>query len=102
MVIFRTATGRPDRRGARENEGMAMPPPRRVNLLAVILVCLVGPLPTAVAADATDRSSQLEGAQTGFVDVTEAVGLSYRIAAGNEDDDMETVEAGRELSHIQI
>ena len=75
---------------------MAMPAPRRVHALAAILACLAGLSTAAVAAKASDRPSPLEGARAGFVDVTEAVGLGYRIGAGEEDDGSETVEGGRE------
>ena len=65
---------------------------RRVRIVAAAFAGLVG-LPPAVGA--SDPSTAAEGSRAGFVDVTEAVGLSYVVESGNGEADSEAVEGNR-------
>ena len=65
---------------------------RRVSIVAAALAALVGLLPTA---GASDSSTAAEGSGVGFVDVTEAVGLSYLVESGTGEEDSEAAEGSR-------
>ena len=65
-------------------------------LLAAVLACLVGLLPAAGTTGASGLSSPDGGTRAGFADVTEAVGLSYRVETGGGQVDPEAAEGGRE------
>ena len=65
---------------------------RRACIAAAVLAIPVGLLP---AAGASDPSTPAEGSHAGFVDVTEAVGLSYVVDSGNGATDSEAVEGSR-------
>ena len=78
------------------NDGMGMRPLHRAHVSVAILACLVGLLPGIGSAGAGDPTSPAEGTRAGFVNVTEAVGLSYRVGSRDEEDDSGTVEGGRE------
>ena len=62
---------------------------RRVLVSVAAFACLIG---LAAAAGAGDPASS---ARAGFVDVTEAVGLSYHVKPGNGQDGTETSEGDR-------
>ena len=74
---------------------MAIPPLHGVRVSAV-LACLAGLMPAAGPAGATDPESAATDAPAGFVDVTEAIGLSYSVETGDEEDAGELSEGGRE------
>ena len=65
---------------------------RRVSIVAAVFAGLAGLLPTA---GASDPSTPAEGSRAGFVNVTEAVGLSYVVEPGNGGADSEAVEGSR-------
>ena len=73
-----------------------MLPLHRAYVSVAALACLVGLLPGIGSAGAGDPTSPAERTRGGFVDATEAVGLSYRVGSRDEEDDSETVEGGRE------
>ncbi len=64
--------------------------------VSAVLACLVGLLPAAGAAAADEPAFAATDTPAGFVDVTAAVGLSYRVETGDEGDAAELSEGGRE------
>ena len=75
---------------------MAISPLRGVRVSAV-LACLVGLMSWAGPAGANDAASPATDSRAGFVDVTEAVGLSYPIEfPGDGEDAGKLSEGGRE------
>ena len=64
---------------------------------------MVGLLPAAGVIAAGDTVAQAEDARAGFVDVTEAVGLSYPIEfSGDKEDAAESIEGGREGAGLAL
>ena len=74
---------------------MAISPLHGVRVSAV-LACLAGLASAAGAVAADEPASAATDTPAGFVDVTEAVGLSYRVKTGDEEDAAELSEGGRE------
>ena len=79
------------RRGVKGNDGMGMPPLHRAHASVALLACLVSLLPGIGTAGASDLTPPVAG----FENVTQAVGLSYLIGTGDEEDGTETSEGGR-------
>ncbi len=78
-----------------DNDGMATFPALLTRVSAV-LACLVGLMSAAEPAGADQLTSSAGGIRAGFVDVTETVGLSYRVKTGDEEAAPELSEGGRE------
>ena len=78
-----------------DNDGMATFPALLTRVSAV-LACLVGLMSAAEPAGADQLTSSAGGVRAGFVDVTETVGLSYRVETGDEEAAAELSEGGRE------
>ena len=75
----------------------------RARVSAAVLGCFVCLLSVAGVAAADDSAALAGGARAGFVDVTEAVGLSYRVEVlGDEEDGAEVSEGGREGGGIAL